>query len=244
MKKLLPLLLLVLTFQSLHAQRFDWLEIYSSSGFVSGFNSVTEVKGNNVIVAGEFQGTISFGSTVLSAGSASRSIYVANFDTLGNFRWAVKGGSTTGFSGFRDLDIDQYGNIYLIGIFSNSCTWGLLTLSTSGGASSFNEGFIVKLNSQGVSQWIRGVYTPGGFFSTSSLSEISVADSSVYFGGALFRSIAVTSSTLQIIQTATVSNGYVARLDLNGNFNFLQRIINTSQGSSGTLSDIEAIGLF
>ncbi len=242
MKKLLPLLLLVISFQNLHAQRFEWLEIYSSSGFSSSLDAVTEVKGNNVIVAGEFQGTISFGSTVLNGGSASRSIYVANFDTLGNFRWAVKGGSTTGFSDFRDLDIDQYGNIYVIGTYAISCTWGSLTLSTSGGGSTFSsEGFIVKLNSQGVSQWIRGIYTPGNFFNSNSLIEISVADSSVYFGGTLTRTIAVTGSNLQLVQTTFANNAYIARMDLSGNLNLLQRIVNTSQGTSLNYGDIEAI---
>jgi predicted transcriptional regulator len=242
--KVLYTLFFLTIFTSTFAQRFEWMEIYSGSTF-SNSSQATKTIGNNVYTAGEFRGSVSFGSTVLTSSGTVGSIYIANYDTLGNFRWAVKGGSDVNSETFRDFDIDQYGNLYLSGLFTQSTQWGSLTLSTAGaGTSSFSrEGFIVKLDAQGTPQWIKGIYSPNSSFGFNDLQKISVADSTVYFGGILSRSIRVQGSTLTINQATSpfFSNLYVGKIDLNGAVVSLDKIANTTQSSSAFIGDLVGI---
>jgi len=247
MKKsyLLLLGILFLAGNLLHAQRYEWMKIYSSAAFGSTSAS-TKVFGNNVYVAGEFQGSVSFGSTVLSSGTSFRSIYVANYDTLGNFRWAIKGGSDTDYDDFVDMELDQFGNIYIVGQFTNTTNWSPLVLNKSNSSSTNGrEAFIVKLNSQGVAQWIRGIYSPGNFFPSNGVADISVIENSLYLTGSLTRTLAVTNTTSSLIQPISPfqSNIYVARWDLSGDLKLLSKVAVATVTSSSSASVGTIFGL-
>ncbi len=233
-------------------QRFEWLETFSNSGSAVS-NRAVKVYGNSVVVSGDFQNSISFGSTVLTAGSSSipnvRNIYVANFDTLGNLQWAIKGGSSNGGETFKNLEIDDFGNIYVAGLFNTTISWGNFSLSkTSPGSSTFSqEGFLVKLNSQGVPQWINGLYDSSGSFGFSGLELMSAADSSVYLGGIFTNGVTIAGTNNSISATGIGggpprSTVFIARFDLNGNANLLEPIVKfTSSNSLSTPGDIKAI---
>ncbi len=240
---LLFLLLMIMSEYS-YSQRYEWMELYSSSSFTNQ-NQATKVFENNVYTVGEFRGSVSFGSTVLTSSGSITSIYIANYDTLGNFRWAIKGGSNFNAELFRDFEIDQYGNLYITGQFTQTTNWGTITLNASGtGTSSFSrEGFIVKLNPQGVTQWIKGLYSPTGTFGFNDLNKISVADSTLFFTGQLTRTIQIQGSTIQLVQNSSpfFNNVYVGRLDLAGNVLSLNKIANTTTGTSSTIGDIKGI---
>ncbi len=229
---------------SANAQRFEWMQIYSGSTF-SNSNQATEVFGNSVYTAGEFRGSISFGSTVLTSSPNTTSIYIAKYDTLGNFIWAVKGGSDVNSETFKGFTVDGFGNLYLSGQYLQNTQWGSLSLNVaSPGSSSFTrEGFIVKLNPSGTPQWIKGLYTPTGSFGFNDLQKLSVADSTLYFGGILSRSISIQGSTFSLTQPTSpfYSNIYIGRLDLTGNVVSLDKVANTFQTSSAFLGDIQAI---
>ncbi|MDB9776118.1 hypothetical protein OAB47_07840, partial [Vicingaceae bacterium] len=193
----------------------------------------------------EFRGSVSFGSTVLSSSGTVSSIYIANYDTLGNFRWAVKGGSDINAETFKDFEIDQYGNLYIAGLFTLTSNWGSLTLNASGtSTSSFTrEGYVVKLNPLGVPQWIKGIYSPTGSFGFNDLQKLAIADSTVYFGGNLTRSISIQGSTISLTQLTSpyYNNVFIGKLDLLGNVITLDKIANTTLSSSATVGDIKAI---
>ena len=253
MRVLLFLFFSVFLSSTSFAQRFEWLETFSNSGSAVS-NRAVQVHGNNVVVSGDFQNSISFGSTLLTAGSGPnainvRNIYVACFDTLGNLQWAIKGGSANGGETFRNLEIDDFGNIYIAGLFNTSISWGNFSLSkTSPGSSTFSqEAFLVKLNSQGVAQWINGLYDSSGSFGFSGLDLMSTADSSVYLGGTFTNGVTIAGTNNSISATgigggSPRSTVFVARFDLNGNANLLEPIVKfTSSNSLSTPGDIEAI---
>jgi hypothetical protein len=65
MKKItytLLVLLLMMMSEYSYSQRYEWMELYSSSSFTNQ-NQATEVFENNVYTVGEFRGSVSFGST-------------------------------------------------------------------------------------------------------------------------------------------------------------------------------------
>ncbi len=246
-KTLLPLLLIFFSLfisQDIQAQRFEWLKIYSSSGFSTG-DQFIEVSGNNVFVAGEFQGSLSFGSTVLNSGT-TRTIYLANYDTLGNFRWAIRntGGST--FTDVIDIDVDDSANVYLTGMYNTSMSWGSTSLSL-GNSSSSREAFIVKIDDQGVAQWIRGIYSPTTTFSFRGVVDISVSDNKVFIAGQQVSDIRFTGSSLILRQTTgsafQQNNIFVGELDHNGNPLALNRIITAAANVTNfnSVGDIEAL---
>ncbi len=236
--------ILIVSVSTVKAQRFEWMEIYSGSTFGST-NQLTRAYGDGVFTAGEFRGSISFGSTVLTSSTNTTSIYVAKYDTLGNFQWAVKGGSNVNSEMFKGFAVDQHGNLYVSGQFVQSTQWGSLSLNgASSGTSSFTrEGFIVKLDPNGSPQWIKGLYSPSSSFSFNDLQKISIADSTLYFGGILSRSISIQGSTFSLTQSTSpfFSNIYIGRLDLAGNVVSLDKVANTSQSSSAFIGDIQAI---
>ncbi|MGB0805424.1 MAG: hypothetical protein ACPGRC_01960, partial [Salibacteraceae bacterium] len=214
----------------------------------SSFNSqgqFVKANGNNVIVAGLFQNSINFGSTVLTNQNNITSIYVANYDTTGVLKWAINGGSVSNSEGIDGLDIDDHGNIYIIGSFVNSTNWGTLTLNTQNTSTSlFNtEGFIVKLDSLGVPSWIEGFYNPTNPLSSNVLQQISIADSSIYVLGSLFQEIRVTNSTLKVLQSnqTPTSNIFISKFNLNGQLLLLDTAISTTNTISTEISGLEAI---
>ena len=246
MKRALPLLLILLALltHTSQAQRFEWLRIYSSSGFGGG-NQFLEVHDNNVFVAGEFQGSISFGSTVLNSGS--RSIYVANYDTLGNFRWAAQNGGTSSFNNVLDIDLDSTGNLYLIGYYNNSVSWGGLNLSVSGTSPTvFREGYVLKLDTQGVAQWIRGFYSPNGTIGFRGLADLSVSANKIFIAGQQTSDLQFSGSSIRLNQpnlTGSQNNIFVGELDLAGVPLNLNRIVtaNVAFSNNNTIGDFEAL---
>jgi predicted transcriptional regulator len=247
MKKLLPLLFVSLFLSPLSssAQRFEWLKIYSSSGFSTG-DQYLEVSDNNVYVTGEFQGALSFGSTVLNSGT-TRNIYLASYDTLGNFQWAVQNSGGSTFNDIVDIDVDSAGNIYLLGFFNTSIQWGGITLNASN-TFSFREAFIVKFNKQGVSQWIRGIYSPNASFSFRGVADLSISPNKIFIAGQQINDIQYSGSSIRLNQsggggTFSQNNVFVGELDHNGNPLSLNRIAtaNSSTSNFNTLGDIEAL---
>ena len=204
---------------SLHAQRYEWIQTFNNQGSSLDDKQIA-VFGNNVIVTGRFQNTISFGSTVLTTNNSSINLYIANYDTLGNFQWAIKGGGVNaGFDDIKGVEVDDFGNIYVIGTFTEVANWGNLTLTKNSPNSSINsrEGFIVKIDGQGVAQWIRGIYGLSNSISFDGLTFISTVDSSVYVGGGYNQNIQIAGNPT-ILSPGTGSPlgpaTFVARFDL------------------------------
>ncbi len=75
----------------------------------------------SIHITGYFEGNVDFNPGVGTAnliGYGDHDIYMAVYDSLGNFEWAVKGGGATGNDSGRALALDNYGGIYLTGIFA------------------------------------------------------------------------------------------------------------------------------
>src|SRR5690606_30114672 len=100
----------------------------------------------NVYLAGDFNGSITFGSTVLTSSNSDG--FLAKFDSDGNCQWAVKFGGTGGDFCYG-VAVDQLNNVFITGDFNGTASFGTTNLVSSG----FTDLFVAKLDSQGNWQW-------------------------------------------------------------------------------------------
>ena len=119
-------------------------------------------------ITGKFQGTATFGSHSITS-SGEEDIFIAKLDLDGNWQWAASAGGT-GHDRGSGITIDDAGNCYIIGTFSETATFGTHTLSSIG-----NVDIFVARVSNGIWQWAaRAGGVPGLVFGTDSGTEIAI----------------------------------------------------------------------
>ena len=119
------------------AGNFLWAKRIGNSGGDNA-KSVAVDSNGNVLIAGDFSGTVDFdpsdGTTNLTS-NGEGDIFISKFDPAGNFLWAKGFGGTSVDSGIF-LAIDLSGNIAVTGIFSNAVDFdpgvGTSTLTSDG----------------------------------------------------------------------------------------------------------------
>ena len=158
--------------------------------------------GNSYII-GEFQGTATFGSTMLTSTSFLSDIFIARYDPSGNVLWAIRAGGSTGDYG-RNIAVDGSGNSYITGEFEGSAGFDSTTLTSMGGVDIFIAGY----DASGNALWAK---TAGGNLEDRA-SGIALDGSGntyisgYYIGEASFGSTTITSSG--------ASDIYIAKLGI------------------------------
>jgi hypothetical protein len=129
----------------------------------------------NLYLSGYFNDSLQIASS-LYLGKGNTDVFVAKYDKDGNFLWAnVAGG--TGSDVSSSLDVDQFGNVYIAGSYSNSIQFDTTTLTTT---NLFKESFVAKYNSSGQRQWAKSVIGNSTNLITGVASD---KDASVYLCG-------------------------------------------------------------
>jgi hypothetical protein len=85
----------------------------------------------NVILAGVFNGTTTFGNTTLTTRGAGN-IFVAKYDTDGNFLWAMQAGGSDNDAGFS-VAANACGDAFVTGSFAGVASFGNISLTSLGG---------------------------------------------------------------------------------------------------------------
>ena len=125
---------------------FDWaVRIGGASGDVTSEGIAPDGAGGS-LVAGEFQGTVSFGSATLSS-AGSRDVFVAHMTSKGIVDWVVQAGGTDEDKA-RAVCSDGNGGAFVAGYFYYTASFGGKTLT-----SSEQGGFVMHVTSAGVIDW-------------------------------------------------------------------------------------------
>ncbi len=161
----------------------------------------------NAYLTGFFQGTAIFGTTTLTT-SGSYEAFAAKLDANGNFHWAVRAGGAFIDVGYG-IAVDNSANVYLTGYFSNTATFGTLTLTSSGGS----DIFAAKLDSNGNYLW---AVRAGGTWDDLSRSIAVDSTANVYLTG--YFSNSATFGTLTLTSIDASDDVFTAKLDNNGSF--------------------------
>ncbi|XWK90520.1 MAG: SBBP repeat-containing protein [Phormidium sp.] len=137
--------------------------------------------------------------------------------------WA-KGYGSTGLDSGIDIATDSSGNLYTIGYFSGSVTFGNTTLTSQGNS----DVYITKQDSSGNVIWAKSV--PG---TVSGSAKAIVTDSSgniyttgIFSGSATFGSVTLTSQQGN-------NDIFVAKLDSSGNFTWAKNYGSLSSADQG-----------
>ncbi len=158
----------------------------------------------NVIVTGDFAGTIDFGGGPLTV-TGSRDAFLLKLDSARNHVWSARFGDTDQDYG-REIDLDNADNVIFTGFFASNIDFGLGPLSSAGGV----DVFLAKFAPDGTPLWGQR------FGSTAHQYGLSVAVDNV---GNIALS-GVFENQLNLGGSTFTSNGlrdmYVAKFDPNG----------------------------
>lgn len=164
-------------------------------------------KKDNVLITGEFIGSLSFGTDQVESYSNRKDIFLAKYDSSGKFLWAKSFGSKGEDYG-RGIGADASGNIYFSGVFSGSVKFGNKTLNSVGGSKDI---FLAKTDKNGNIVWVRQM----GGLGLDEGCEIEVDDAGNSYISGGFADSGTFGST--ILKSAGFRDVFVAKYDSQGN---------------------------
>jgi hypothetical protein len=129
----------------------------------------------NVVVTGSAAGKINFGGGALTS-AGSTDVFVAKLTQAGTHLWSKVLGGTGADSG-RDVAIDRFGGVVIVGDFNASINFGGTALTSAGGT----DVFVAKLDPMGAHAWSHRY----GDASAQTAGGVAVDDSGVLVAGTL-----------------------------------------------------------
>ncbi|TSJ48015.1 gliding motility-associated C-terminal domain-containing protein [Fluviicola chungangensis] len=165
----------------------------------------------NIVVTGQFFGSVTFGSTTLVSNSNSKDIFIVKLDPAGNVLWARKEGGSSPDNAYK-VTIDNSNNILLTGEYQGTATIGATTFTSNNG--SFDL-FIAKYDSGGTPVWS---LSGSADLDDRGLSVAVDASNNIFFTGQF-------SNTLTFASNTYVNNGinvgFLCKLNPAGQVQFL-----------------------
>lgn len=219
---IIAIALLVLCHFSFHlfasAHTFSWAERAGGIDSDYGYSIAVDSDGNSY-VAGSFEGTATFGETVLNS-AGSNDIFVAKLDASGNWQWAVRAGGSSNDRAFG-IAVTPAGTSYITGSFADEITFGgLPNRSSSGGL----DIFVAKLSTSG--NWIWAAQAGGGSHDVGF--DIALDNDNNSFITGYFASQYITFPGLGGMSRTGSEDILVAKLDAAGAWSWA-----TKAGSTG-----------
>jgi hypothetical protein len=208
-----------------------WVKQFGGSGSES-VSAISVDGSGNASLVGEFYGRVDFdpgpNQVFLTADSSSSNVYIAQFSSDGNLRWAKQfegvGGDTA-----RSLAVDRLGNLAIAGtfglvgsFFSGSCDFdpgpASSILSSMDGRS-----FVASLTASGEFRWVRQYTADVRAVAFDKYQEVVIA-------GGFISDFYVDPSSPSVKLTAQTSAAFVLQLSPTGAFNWARQIVGNGSG--------------
>ena len=204
------------------AGAYQWVYTAGSDRYDSEGLSIDTDSNNNSYITGYVGGVVDFGVTHNFYGDteeASVDAFVLKLNSEGVPQWANRYGLSQ-FEIGNGIAVDSSGNSYIAGEHYSNTNFGGITATNNGGT----DYFVLKLNSDGVSQWVYSVSSSA----TDIAYDIAIDSSgNSYTTGKFAGTINFGSESV----TANVQDDiFVLKLDSSGTFQWVY----TAGGIAGT----------
>ena len=187
---------------------------------------------NDITLVGRFAGTVDFDPNlgVTNKTAASNDAFILQLNTIGNLNWVkTLVGSSNSQAQTNDLTIDQNGNFYLTGFFSDTVDFNAGPNMDTLISSSFNysDPYLLKLDPVGNFVWVnRTRNSQGNGIDMRSLMTDNFGN--LYMCGQFAGTIDFDFTSSIYNQTTVSSCAYLMKLDTNGNFKWVKRMGGTN----------------
>jgi hypothetical protein len=115
---------------------FQWVRTFGSSDYD---NAIMIINNGRIFVYGYFMNELCLGTDTLTS-IGNRDLFIASFDTSGNYLNSKYIGGSKGDEFFQSIDYDSFGNIFLSGIYCDTAYFSDTVLISEGG----DDGFIAE----------------------------------------------------------------------------------------------------
>ncbi len=187
----------------------SWTKMESYNGTNHFGNGIKTDSAGNSYITGEFFNTIIFNfSDSIVAGNVESNIFLAKFDSSGNFLWGKKAGAPSGYAGSKAVDIGASGNAYITGYYHGTIYFDSYSITSTSGLA--YDVFVAKCDAGGNFTWANKS-TGAGSAKSITLDNAGNA----YVCGTFAQPITFGSASL----TSAGSNDvFITRLNSSGNF--------------------------
>jgi hypothetical protein len=181
--------------------------------------SITLDSASNVYTTGRFSGPVDFdpGPGIFNLTSADPSTndgFISKLDTNGNFLWARRFGDIEE-NDSKSITVDDAGNSYITGIFSGTIDFDPVPSVGELTALGVNDSFICKLDANGNFLWAKQLGSPNSYVNSYSITLDN--EGNIYTTGDFVGTVTFDPNITAFI-SAGVSDGFVYKLDADGNF--------------------------
>jgi hypothetical protein len=190
---------------SLDAQQdWQWAKKQGGSGNEYAYDVCSDPWGNTY-VAGFFNGTATIGTTTLTSAGLS-DVYLAKYDINGNVQWVTRTGGWK-YDYPASIAVDNFGNTYVVGTFSDTTVIAGDTLVAVGSA----DVFVFKADASGNILWGK----KGGTSNYDTPTGITCDNSGhVWITGYLKGSATFGAATFS--STSAVEDAFIVKYDTSG----------------------------
>jgi hypothetical protein len=204
----------------------------SSNGY-----TVSSDNNGNVYVSGSFIGTMQIGRFTLRCtpdlSGGNGDVFLVKFDSSGNIIWAKQGITPSRFDFSCGLwtTVDNAGNIILAGVFTDTLSFGTLTLMNPSNV--LNNLFIIKLDPNGNILWgQQSKYPHPNNGSLSGDGQITTDNNNnIFLTGAFGDTISFGTYTLSNLGNPNNLNAFLVKYSSSGNVLWAKQSTDNGTGS-------------
>ena len=195
-----------------------WARNWGPSSFTGGKGVAVDSDGNS-FVTGKFMGTIDFDPDPVDeefhTSIGHYDVYVCKYNINGDFLWARTWGGSLGDYN-RGVDVDNDGNVYIPGYFSNSVDFDPDPVDTDIHSSNGNtDAFISKFDPDGDFLWAK---TWGAARSEDAYGAETDDMGNIYVTGQYQQSVNFNPDGTEYRSSNGGNDVYLSKFDSSGNF--------------------------
>lgn len=174
----------------------------------------------NILVTGQFFGTVSFGSITLTSSANSKDIFIVKLDPAGNVLWARKEGGSLAENAYG-ITVDHQNNVILTGQFQGSATIAnnnfTSAIDPNTNQSSFDF-FISKYDSNGTPLWSLNGFAE---YDDRGLAVAVDNQNNIFFTGQFSKTLIFASNTYSNLG---YNIGFLCKLNPAGQLQFFNQM--------------------